>query len=338
MFESNAILVFTPFLIVIVQSISHFDLGDVCGVLGFKQSLYFNKKPIIFSFKSREKLNCHLELHLKNTQMGFYIFIERLQIQTTKECSTDFLQFGRDNFVFTSFVSEKYCETIEYPAEVSEDKKLIRYDFKNTSLEKREYIEDVDDEMDVWLDIRPARGKNRNEVVLLIVPFEKYCNIDDDFYRSCPSNSINCFETELFCENVLKCDIMDEEEQSYCSRNYNSRNILPIPLIIIIVTLSTIMAIFIACCIITMWLRFVKHQQNVHIDEEGLAEEVTRREQHETFDNNPSNDPWLQFEALASAPQMNPDISVTYSNPPTYEEVMATIGKDTPPPNYSQIG
>merc|ERR1712025_91178 len=99
--------------------------------------------------------------------------------------------------------------------------------------------------------------------------------------------------------------MMNEEEQIYCSHNYNARNILPIPLIIIITALSTTMAIFIACCVITIWFRFVKHQQSVHIYEEGLAEEVTRREQHETFDNNPSNDPWLQFEALASAPQMN---------------------------------
>ena len=105
---------------------------------------------------------------------------------------------------------------------------MIIYDFKNTSLEKREYIEDVDDKMDVWLDIRPARGHHRNKVVLLIVTFEKYST---EAQAALPILST---ASELFCENVLKCDIMDKNDQSYCSPNYHAKNILSIPLIIII--------------------------------------------------------------------------------------------------------
>ena len=97
------------------QSVAHFELEQVLGVGSFKQSLYFNNNPAFFTFKAqnREKFSCHLELHLSNKQMGFYVFIETLLIESSPGCSKDFLQFGRDDFIFTSFISEKYCKKME---------------------------------------------------------------------------------------------------------------------------------------------------------------------------------------------------------------------------------
>jgi len=315
---------------VLPQTVPHFDLEDVCGTLGFKQSLYFNKRPVIFTYKSREKLSCHLELHLRKREMGFYVFIERLQIETTPECNTDFLQFGRDNFIFTSYVSEKYCEDIEHVDEVlNEEKRLAKYNFKNTSLEEREYVENVDDEMDIWLKIGPAHGRERKEVVLLVVPYEKNCANSDDSYRGCHSNSINCFEKELFCDKILKCDILDQSEQRSCRHDKNA-SILPVALIILLSVLSTILAIFIVCCgIVCFGLIRRKHSHRVGRREAHEDIEGTQHEQEsEIYDVDQTVS---RSEFLAVAPEYT-------SSPPTYEEVMNSRDKESPPPNYSKIG
>ena len=343
-------LLFLVFLLVIqsvkllnANSAATFVMEEVCGFDGFKQSLYLNSDPSFFTFKSRnrEKFSCHLELHLRSKKMGFYVFIEKLRIKSSPTCSKDFLQFGRDNFLFTTFLSEKYCDNVENSTEVlDEENSLVGYDFKNTSLAQREYVEVIDDEMDVWLELGPTFGIEEKEVNLLVVPFDKHCNKEDDFYRNCPSNNIGCFKRELFCDRILKCDIMNMEEQS---RSCNMQVwFLPIPAIIIIVAISIIGTIFIGSGIIKLGLCIFKKKTN---SLNGVSLEIGEPPHVQDFEipsihpNNHFEIPSIHANPQVEIPIMHPvhgfEISATHSNPPSYEEVMAA--EIYSPPSYSQL-
>merc|ERR1719318_1110791 len=262
--QSGFLLAQSGFLV--AQSVAHFELEHVCGLGGFKQSLYFNSNPAFFTFKARnrEKFSCHLELHLPNKQMGFYVFIERLLIESSPGCSKDFLQFGRDDFIFTSFLSEKYCKKMDSPKEILDERNnLLGYDFKNTSVGGREYIEVNDDEMDVWIEIAPALGTASKEVKVIVVPFEKSCNKDDDIYRHCPSNSVSCFRRELFCDKIVKCDVMTMKEQStLCHQKRVFSWFLSLPVLIIIYVLGIIVTIFVLSGIIKICFSIYQKRQN----------------------------------------------------------------------------
>ena len=131
-----------------------YQLETTCGQDGSKQSLHLNSKAAVFTFNStnRRKLDCHLELHLHSKALGFSVFIETLKIERSSGCSRDFLQFGRDKFVITTHTSDRYCDTIEHSTNITDENgALVGYDFKGTSFPRREYIEDHDIAMDIWL-------------------------------------------------------------------------------------------------------------------------------------------------------------------------------------------
>ena len=189
------------------SSHSMYYLEKTCGKDGQKQSLHLNN-PAIFIFNStvRKKFSCHLELHLHSQSLGFSVFIETLKLQTVfnSDCSKDYIQFGRDKLFITTFTSDKYCQRIEPTRQIrSEDGALEKYDFGSTSYERREYVEETDNEMDVWINLSdmkdPSLSDNVKEVKLIVVPFRKRCTREDERnYRRCPVSG-RCFKREYFC-------------------------------------------------------------------------------------------------------------------------------------------
>ena len=173
-----------------------YTLEQTCGQDGSKQSLYLNSQAAVFTFNStnRKKLDCHLELHLHSKALGFSVFIETLKIERSSGCSRDFLQFGRDKFVITTHLSDRYCDTIEHSANITDENgALVGYDFKDTSYPRREYIEKKDVEMDIWLELQPAQNNQNKEVKLVVAPFRKSCDKEDEeYYKLCPGTS-RCF-------------------------------------------------------------------------------------------------------------------------------------------------
>eukprot|EP00092_Neocalanus_flemingeri_P009441 GFUD01010158.1.p1 GENE.GFUD01010158.1~~GFUD01010158.1.p1 ORF type:complete len:312 (-),score=96.17 GFUD01010158.1:151-1086(-) len=215
-----------------------YTLEQTCGQDGSKQSLHLNTQAAVFTFNStnRRKLDCHLELHLHSKALGFSVFIETLKIERSSGCSRDFLQFGRDKFVITTHLSEKYCDTIEHSANITnENGALVGYDFKDTSFPRREYIESNDVEMDIWLELQPAQNNQIKEVKLVVAPFRKSCNEEDgEYYKQCPGTS-RCFRRELFSAGIVKCAVKTVEESS-------SGHFISLPLIIILIVVITIIA------------------------------------------------------------------------------------------------
>ena len=197
-----------------------YNLDSICGQDGSKQSLHLNSQAAVFTFNStnKRKLDCHLELHLHSKALGFSVFIETLKIEKSSRCFRDFLQFGRDKFVITTHTSDKYCDTIEHSANITnEDGALVGYDFKDTSFTMREYIEDHDLEMDIWLELETTQDDWIKEVKLVVVPFRKSVDAwDEEYYKECPGTS-RWFWRQFFCSGVVKCAVLTEEEFSkYC--------------------------------------------------------------------------------------------------------------------------
>ena len=193
------------------SSHSLYTLEKTCGGDGDKQSLHLNS-PAIFVFNStvRKKFFCHLELHLHSQSLGFSVFIETLKLQTifNSDCSKDYIQFGRDKLFITTYTSEKYCERIEESRDIrSEQGHLLQYDFGRVSYDRREYVEDTDNEMDVWINLSdmkdPSLENNVKEIKLVVVPFRKKCTAEDERnYRRCPRSG-RCFKREYFCTGEL---------------------------------------------------------------------------------------------------------------------------------------
>jgi len=237
-----------------VPEYSHHKLEDLCaGTEGEKKEVKLHNKPLVLTLNStlRFILKCHLELELHSDQFGFSVFTEEMNFERTEGCSRDFYQFGRDYLVFTSHKGKKRCGQVKAARRVlREDGSLLRIDYGRTSRAQREYVEDVDKEMDLWLAVHPsARGEPAKLLHLVITPFKKQCAGDDYYYRRCPSKAASgqqCIKRELFCDGQINCGGTEkDEQQEYCLQHLGGADMfITIPIIILIVVFSVVGLMF----------------------------------------------------------------------------------------------
>ena len=69
--------------------------------------------------------------------------------------------------------------------------------------ERREYVETRDNEMDVWINLERSRSpQDVKQIKLVVVPFRKSCNLEDEkYYRRCPGTG-RCFKKEYYCSGT----------------------------------------------------------------------------------------------------------------------------------------
>lgn len=325
-----------------------YTLERTCGN-GDKQSLHLNK-PAIFVFNStvRKKFECHLELHLHSQSLGFSVFIETLKVQSAfnSDCSKDYIQFGRDKLFITTFTSDKYCQRIEESQDIRSDLgQLIQYDFGGVSYQSREYVEDTDNEMDVWIKLSnmkdPTLSNNIKEIKVVVVPFRKKCTADDERnYRRCPGSG-RCFKREYFCNEMVKCAVLsDIEQKGTCFQDTDSSEFFYLPIIIIVVVVIIIATVIIGFAVKTL-LKHLKDNGVQHLDDSvrtsrtltlssrtcspQVASTATALLTPEREQRRPDS----QEIPLSLAPSKN-------TAPPSYEEVFGQISKDEPP-QYQDI-
>jgi len=325
------------------------DLGKECGKL--KQSLYLHNQAhqFIFNSTNKEPFKCHLELHLHSDNFGFSIFINSMRLD--RDCNRDFLQFGRDWTFITSSKSDKKCGVLQpYESEVFKDSNQ-----KLKSLKAREYIENTDKEMDVWLAVNPpGPGEPAKYLSLTVTPFKKKCNEGDQYYRKCPGSE-KCIKHELFCDGIVNCDGEPKDEQEeYCLVNSSINNVdmflsIPILILIIIFALLGVMFVIFMLRLLYISLTTKRHQPRSRNESErralhdypsscsspirshltqitpespdrGLAGLQTR-----LTSNNPDR-------ASAPPPSSNTQLP---PHPPSYNEVMGVEFKEDPP-KYSE--
>ena len=110
----------------------------------------------IFIFNETQNLSsdfdCHYELENIGTYPGnnrevgkgykFHVFINEMYIfEKNNLCNDDYVQFGRDKGIITTFSSEKYCGVYN----------------NQTNLDSRTYLESKDSEMDLWIHVSRKR-------------------------------------------------------------------------------------------------------------------------------------------------------------------------------------
>ena len=331
-----------------IQPYKTHSVESLCRGSREKVSLDLNNQAHVFIFNTtnKELLTCHLELHLHADTLGFAVFTEVMKLESTKDCTKDFVQFGRDFLLFTSHKSAKKCGTIEPTKRIlRDDGSLYDIEYKGTTHQAREYIEAVDKEMDIWLSIHPPRsGQARKELKLIVTPFKKSCLVSDHYYRKCPGTD-KCIKQELFCDGVINCDGAPKDEQEeYClfsSTLGNGDIILSIPIIILIVVFSIVGLMFLIFIIKLFTLAMKRKAREP-------AAEVERRALHDPLSSSlcDNSNPARGLRALhsqlsgasttsdtPSAPLVasESEIESLPTHPPPYSEVVGIAYKDDPP-------
>merc|ERR1719232_1784206 len=165
--------------------------------------------------------NCHLELVLDQTDLGFFVYFDSMSLNEDKDgdCEEDYVQFGRDILFITSHRSNKYCGVIEgslVPAPPPSGAANVTEDplANVTPLDKRIYSEHADTEMDIWIKITvPHHSGSRPKTLSLIVtPYKKTCNNHDRRYKRCGASQ-HCIRSELFCDGTVNCAVNTQVPQ-----------------------------------------------------------------------------------------------------------------------------
>ena len=99
-----------------------FNVSVAHGALKQLKILHFFQDHLL-----KRDLDCHFELETvkHGKKYGFFVVIDEMQLDEDEEkhssgnqedriikdsrCSSDYVQFGRDNFVVTTKTSEKFC-------------------------------------------------------------------------------------------------------------------------------------------------------------------------------------------------------------------------------------
>jgi len=312
-----------------------YPLESLCGMYQDKQTISLKTRPAVISLTSRivKTMKCHLELRLPSDSFGFSVFIESMMLDNTTGCSRDFLQFGRDFLIFTSYKSEKRCGSIGPTKKIlNDDGTLLSIDYGYNSLKEREYLEAEDDEMDIWLEIhRSEPRQSTKHLKLIVTPFKKVCSKSDYLYKQCPGNK-KCIKRELFCDGIINCDGEEKEEKDeYCLKTSvlpGSGIFMSIPVIIIviIVSLVVIMGTIVLCKVAREYFKSVLLRTEGPPDRSTTpSSEVLQR--HIT-----------DHHTTPSAPIMSTSEAYPYLSPlpPSYNEVMG-IGSKEDPPKYSEF-
>jgi hypothetical protein len=180
-------------------------LDTVCSHNGKKVDMPMENDAKVFTLNSSSLtspyFSCHLDLSLPSSSYGFSVFIEEMSFSGSgSECSEDFLQFGRDILFVTSHLSGKYCGKVARPRQETYLAVPSLY------ISQRNYVEEYDSEMDIWLHIKvlPNHTGPYKTLSLKVNPFKYSCNVKDDLYRKC-GKSGTCIKEELWCDGRENC-------------------------------------------------------------------------------------------------------------------------------------
>ena len=191
---------------------------------------------------------------------------------------------------------------------------------------RREYIEATDKEMDIWISVRPPQsGQESKELKLIVTPFKKFCNSEDNYYRKCPGTN-RCIREELFCDGIVNCDGQPKDEEEETCSSLGSVDVFPSIPIIIIIVVSGIVGLMMIIFLVT------RLRNKLRAGRAEPGPEVERRALRDLSPTAPST----SVEVGVGAPPLSsqPSLPLPY-NPPSYSEVMGVQYKDDPP-KYSE--
>jgi len=201
------------------------------------------------------QFQCHLELEVLSKGYGIVVFFEEMHLGGSwpNQCGGDYVQFGRDRLIVTTFTSKKFCGTVEAPVPKSQELGHHKgLSFPKTPLtdKNRLYVESEDREMDVWLNVNT--GRLPKNLTLVVTPFKKSCMNEYDLlkWRKCQKYSRRsyCVKKDLFCDGRVNCPVGETEAtdekaidcEALYAKTQPGRNIPKVVIIIIVIALAAI--------------------------------------------------------------------------------------------------
>lgn len=190
----------------------HYRLESLCKSDSAKVRLRLGNTAATFSLNSSlvpgALFNCHLELALDSSKLGFFVYFEDLQLTRSQDCDQDYVQFGRDILFITSYRSEKFCDRIQGSFPTLQNKTSnFKLPPSVTPLAKRTYTETTDQEMDVWVKLRlhsPSITTIKT-VSFVVTPVLRSCKGHDVGYRKCGGKESYCVREQFFCDGQVNC-------------------------------------------------------------------------------------------------------------------------------------
>jgi len=191
----------------------HYRLESLCKSDSGKTRLRLGNTAATFKLNSSlipgHMFNCHLELALDSSKLGFFVYFEDLNLSPSTDCEDDYIQFGRDILFITSFRSDKFCDKIQgsFPS-MQNRTAAIKLPKSVTPLSQRTYLETTDQEMDVWIKLKlnsPSLSSIKT-VSFIATPVLRNCGGQDVGYRRCSGGSGGyCVREQFFCDGHVNC-------------------------------------------------------------------------------------------------------------------------------------
>jgi len=195
----------------------HYRLESLCKSDSAKVRLRLGNSAATFQLNSSlipgSLFNCHLELALDSSKLGFFVYFEDLSVSPSTDCEDDYVQFGRDILFITSYRSDKFCEKIQgsFPTMYNRTS-ISKLPPSITILSKRTYLETTDQEMDVWIKIKLHKPSitTVKTVSFIVTPVMRTCSTHDVGYRQCGSTGKGskgayCIRDQFFCDGYVNC-------------------------------------------------------------------------------------------------------------------------------------
>lgn len=305
----------------------------------------YSATVLTFSGKTAaSEFECHLELEVTSNSYGIMVFFEEMNLagRWPSQCGGDYVQFGRDDFIFTTSSSNKFCGRVEAPVPKSQDPGLHKgLSFPETKLtdKNRMYVESKDREMDLWMKVNT--GRLPKNLTLVVTPFKKSCSRDPydlQSWRKCQKYARRsyCVKKDLFCDGRVNCPVREteatDEKAVDCEalhvKTQEGRNIPKVAIVIVVLALFGIM-IFV---LYTLARKF-----GVCNKPRSLAEAQVRPSPSRATTPRSQDSPVRRLSpdrGRNSSPETIP-MSGLPLNPPPYSEVVGYPQDD--PPKYSDI-
>ena len=316
------------------------QIGTGAALLVFDE----NQASTFNTLRDRD-IDCHVELEIPSTRYGFHFYLEEVNLESRNLNTTfinsqckDYVQFGRDTFGIDSFYSDKFCgraQHVDYSSPLS-----------NNDQGSRMYIENQDDDVDVWLHVNSHKDKHvsyNRTLTLVVTVFKKVCNVmadsnlsPDRIWRRC-RNSPYCVKDKYFCDRYSNCGFgtsgstsgsraSDEVGCQYKPVRYHigffRRDNIPINIIVIILVLAFIVLIAGACKKLVRVYKILRAPRN-RVDLENNTRMPNSLTLENVADSNsPSNTASAITQNTSLITRSNLEMNEHTDKPPAYDEIV----------------
>ena len=263
-----------------------------------------------------------------------------------------YTEMFRDFVFLTSHKSEKKCGKIESTDYIEDEEgKMIGKDFGKTPFTRRSYVEEIDAEMDMWIEIFPTHGNYTKLIEIVITPFRKECYNSQKLrdFRPCPGTT-KCIRSELFCDGVVNCPEMPKDEETeHCGieleivEEYYNVPLVMIVLLVVLFLISLVANFMRDIFVICRYLAGKRPSDDrlsgantFRIDNERRADNSQHIQSRHDYPSD-SDQHTHGIAICERSNQIGVGISPLPLSPPAYSDIIQNSSYDSPPSYQSYL-